>query len=165
MKIVYTRPDGGVSVVHPAPQWLAKVLDDTDGDPQFPNEAAAMAFLLTKDVPPGSTDVNVVTDGAIPTDRTFRGAWEQTAGSITVDMPKARAVHAVSMAQAKVAESARLELAEEELILLSKTGEAAQAAADKAAVDGLNLATLATQMAAAPNPTALKAIWPAELPR
>lgn len=143
--IVFTRPDGGVTVVVPV-------------------SGISTALVLKKDIPGDAVDITVVDSTTLLTDRTFRDAWVQAAGNITVDMPKARAIHAVHMAQIKVSETARLILAEVELRLQGNTVEADNAVTDKATLDGFNLSSLATQMAAAPNPTALKAIWPASLP-
>jgi len=55
-RIIFTRPDGGVSVIIPAPDVeLARVMQD---------------------VPDDATDVAVVTVADIPQDRLFRGAWK-----------------------------------------------------------------------------------------
>jgi hypothetical protein len=82
-KIIYTRPDGGLSVVHPAPN--AKKEDESED--QF------IERLVQKDVPADATNVRVVEAAAIPSDRSFRDAWKDEAGAIAVDMPKAREIH------------------------------------------------------------------------
>jgi len=56
MKILYPNSDGGICVIHP-----------TD---ELPLEDVAQ-----KDVPAGVPYLIVITDD-IPSDRTFRGAWE-----------------------------------------------------------------------------------------
>jgi hypothetical protein len=78
--IVYTRPDGGCSVVHPAP--AARRAKET--------EAAFVERIRQKDVPKDATDVRIIDKSEVPTDRTFRNAWR---GDLTVDMPKAREIH------------------------------------------------------------------------
>ena len=58
MKIIYKREDGGVSVLHPTSEW-----------------AGTMEELAQKDVPTG-LKYKIVEDSVIPTDRSFRNAWE-----------------------------------------------------------------------------------------
>jgi len=69
-RIVYTRPDGGLSYVVPVGRSLEEVLD--------------------QDVPSDATDVHVVDDSTIPHDVTFYDAWRNDKGRIVVDMLKAR---------------------------------------------------------------------------
>lgn len=156
-RVVFTRPDGGVSIVIPARRRTSEE-DPTLID--VPTEE-----LLMNSVPADATDVTVVDETTLLTDRTFRDAWTQIAGNIIVDMSKARAIHAIRLALAKTNETAKLGLLEAELRLQGRTTEADQAVIDKISVDGINLATLATQIAAAPNPVALSAIWPLKIPR
>lgn len=61
-RIIYPTLDGGVAVIIPSPAWLAE------------NSIEALA---EKDVPPGRP-WRVVDAADIPTDRTFRAAWEYT---------------------------------------------------------------------------------------
>ena len=64
-RIIYPTDDGGVAIEIPAPEWLAK-------------EGNTMELLAEERVPQGKPFKIVdVTD--IPTDRTFRNAWEYTA--------------------------------------------------------------------------------------
>ena len=61
-RIIYPTDDGGVAIEIPAPEWLAK-------------EGNTMELLAEERVPQGKPFKIVdVTD--IPTDRTFRNAWE-----------------------------------------------------------------------------------------
>ena len=84
---------------------------------------------------------------------------------IVVDMPAARGIHADHMANAQVAEIARLRVEERKERLKGNTTQADTHAATVVALEALDLNALATQIAAAPNPTALSAIWPANVPR
>ena len=63
-RIVYPTDDGGVAVLIPAPEWLAQ-------------EGNTLEALAAKDVPPGKP-WRIVDAADIPTDRTFRAAWEYT---------------------------------------------------------------------------------------
>lgn len=59
-RIIYPTDDGGVAIVIPAPEYLA---DHT------------IEELAAKDVPAGKP-YKIVDVSDIPTDRTFRDAWE-----------------------------------------------------------------------------------------
>ncbi len=80
-------------------------------------------------------------------------------------MPKARDIHADRMGVAHAAEIARLKIEERRERLKGNTSQADAHAATVTALEALNLNALATQIANAPNPTALSAIWPANVPR
>ena len=60
--IIYQNAHGGVAIVIPAPEWLAQ-------------EGNTLEILAAKDVPPGKP-YKIVDVSEIPTDRTFRAAWE-----------------------------------------------------------------------------------------
>ena len=60
LRVIYANAEGGVSVVIPAPEFVA----------QHGIEAVA-----AKDVPAG-TPYKIVSVDDIPSDRTFRAAWE-----------------------------------------------------------------------------------------
>ena len=71
MRITYTNDKGGVSVVVPSPNW-----------------AGTMEELAVK-VVPENEPYKIVEDSAVPTDRTFRDAWENYE-SITTSLVKAK---------------------------------------------------------------------------
>ena len=64
-RIIFPSDDGGVCVLIPTPEWLAQ-------------EGNTLEALAAKDVPPGKP-WRIVSVEDIPTDRTFRGAWEYQA--------------------------------------------------------------------------------------
>ena len=64
-RIIYPTDDGGVAIEIPAPEWLAK-------------EGNTMEVLAEERVPAG-TPYKIVDVADIPSDRTFRNAWEYTA--------------------------------------------------------------------------------------
>ena len=64
-RIIYPTDDGGVAVIIPAPEWLAE-------------EGNTIETLAEKDVPAGKP-YKIVDVADIPSDRTFRDAWEYTA--------------------------------------------------------------------------------------
>lgn len=61
-RIIYPTEDGGVAVIVPAAEWLSH-----DGN--------TLEKLAEKDVPAG-VPYKIVNVDEIPTDRTFRDAWE-----------------------------------------------------------------------------------------
>lgn len=154
-RIVYTRPDGGVTIVVPTRSFVAK----------FDTLAEAIAAVQAKSVPPSATDIQIIDSGDVPRNRVFRNAWRQTGGVFSTDMPTARNIHAERIATAQIAESARLDTQERLARLTGRTTDANRHAADKAIVDSLNFATLAAQIATASDEMALLAVWPAQLPR
>jgi len=69
-KIIYQNSEGGISIVHPT------------GD------------VPVKDLPAklGLTDYEIVNDDAIPTDRTFRGAWRKDGTSVVENLAAAKEI-------------------------------------------------------------------------
>lgn len=59
-RIVYNNDDGGISIIIPTAEWLAE---------------HTIEELAAKDVPAGK-DYHIVDVSEIPSDRTFRNAWE-----------------------------------------------------------------------------------------
>jgi len=59
-RIIYPTDDGGVAIIVPAPEYLAE---------------HTIEELAAKDVPAGKP-YKIVDVADIPTDRTFRDAWE-----------------------------------------------------------------------------------------
>lgn len=84
-RIVYTRPDGGISIVIPITE-----------------------NAIRRCVPPG-TPYRIVPVSEIPTDRYFRDAWEDD-GKIKVNMRKAREIHLEKIRKERDKELARLDI-------------------------------------------------------
>ena len=72
MKIIYTNNDGGISVV-------------------IPTGELSIEEVAAKDVPAG-TPYEIVEDDAIPSDRTFRGAWVMGDCCIDHDLDKCKEI-------------------------------------------------------------------------
>ena len=62
-RIIYPNDDGGVAIIIPAPECLVE---------------HTIEELAAKDVPAGK-EYKIVDAADIPSDRTFRNAWEYTA--------------------------------------------------------------------------------------
>jgi hypothetical protein len=64
-RIIYPTDNGGVAILVPAPEWLAQ-------------EGNTVELLAIKDVPEGKP-YKIIDTADVPSDRTFRNAWEYTA--------------------------------------------------------------------------------------
>ena len=65
MRIIYKTPENTVHVLHPSPNW-----------------SGTMEELAQKDVPTG-LKYKIVEDSVIPSDRSFRDAWEIDEAELT----------------------------------------------------------------------------------
>ena len=141
--IIYTQADGAVAVCRPAPKFLAL----------FASEDEGLSAVIAKSVPADAADVEIVDEGTVPDDRTFRGAWVQAGGAIGCDMEKARAIHMNRIRAVRDKELARLDIEQ-----LKGNDVAAEKQRLRDTPQTFDLSTAET-------PEALKALWPAELPR
>lgn len=93
MRILYTRPDGGLSVVIPT------------GEVPF-------EVVLKKDVPADATNVTVCEADEIPGDRTFRDAWELSPEKkCRVNIGKARDIQRQRLREQRAPKLAELDVA------------------------------------------------------
>jgi len=73
MRLIYQNPEtGAASVVTPSPRFMSNLPGDW-------TEEQKLIHLADKDLPTG-TKYEIVSNADLPGDRTFRGAWEYTAG-------------------------------------------------------------------------------------
>lgn len=151
LRIVYTRPDGGVSVVVPAPSFVAK----------FRTEADAIAAIRAKDVPPDATDVTERTTDDLPKDRLFRNAWRMAVNKPAVDLPAARQIHMDRIRQVRDAELAKLDVAFMRAVERGDRQEQSAIAADKQRLRDL---PQTFDLTVAQTPDDLAALWPDGLP-
>ena len=141
-RIIYTRLDGGVSVVSPA-------LDTDEG------LAAAQAKLPADVINPKIVDFSV-----IPQDRTFRNAWRQNESLVQHDMPKCRDIWRGKLRELRRPKMAALDVAYMQADERGDTVEKARIAAEK---QKLRDVTADPRIDAAVTPEALKAVMPVEL--
>lgn len=137
-KIIYTRNDGGLSVVHPAEgarlAFAIKAVDGTDVM-RSPNavpvdslmrrwpvdgvtaewaetEDEFIARVLGKSVPHEAVNVAVVEESVLPADRTFRDAWKHDGGGVVGhDMEKCRNIHKDRLRELRKPKLAALDVA------------------------------------------------------
>lgn len=148
-RIIYTRPDGGISVIIPAEE--ARI------EGQSENEF--IAWVRSKDVPADATNVQIVDEEDIPTDRTFRNAWKQCPkGLPTVDMEKARDIHRDRL---RAIRKPKLENLDVEFMRAVEGGKSTTEIA--AAKQALRDITKDPAIDAAKTPDELKMVWPGTL--
>lgn len=82
-RIVFTRPDGGTSVIEPR-----RNIKEPEGFTDADIEQRAWDICLPAD----AINPAFVEESVIPQDRTFRDAWKPEADKIVVDLPKAKEI-------------------------------------------------------------------------
>ena len=79
-RLMYTRPDGGVNIVIPAPKAdIEKVLGPL-------TDAEYEAHVKARSLPKDATNVKSISDGDLPDDRTYRNAWVLDNSTDKVDL-------------------------------------------------------------------------------
>jgi len=145
-RIIYQNEQGGCSIVIPAPGFTAE-------------EVAAKAV-------PAGRPYTIVPDEAIPSDRTYRNAWEpdHANGRVIHNMSKCREIHREHLRRARTPLMAALDVeyqrADEDTNSARKTAEKARIAAQKQALRDV---TADPAIDAASTPEELKQVWPAIL--
>jgi len=100
-RIIYTRADGGVTVVTPAYNSIRVGEAEVD----------FLTRVRSRAVPADAINVSICDAASVPLDRTFRDAWVHNAGVVDVDMSKAREIHKDKIRKARVAEFEKNDLA------------------------------------------------------
>lgn len=173
-RIVYTREDGGMSVVIPvglttefiefAETTAIKnieerklVLSEAEVASQVQQiveemKKAWLQKIIETDIPESATNIKIVDVSSIPSDRTFRGAWEKgdAVEPVKVNMPKARTIH---MGRIRVSRDKRLNE-------LDKRKYGNEHDAER---QTLRKIPQEFDLSSANNPDELKALWPVEL--
>lgn len=78
MKIAYTRPDGGVSILGAMPKQSIEGILGLLTDEEY------RAHIMTA-IPPDATDVTVLPDGWVEPDKAYRDAWRLKDGKVIID--------------------------------------------------------------------------------
>lgn len=77
-RIIYQSDEGGVAVVVPSPEWLS----------QTGNTVEKLAEMRV----PLGRPFKIMATADIPSDRTFRDAWEFNGSALTTSLTKAKAI-------------------------------------------------------------------------
>lgn len=149
-RIVYTRPDGCLSVVVPSLRAV--------GD----HEVAALDVLLVTDVPAVATSVSIVDVSELPTSRVFRDAWEHQGRAVAVNMAKAREIHMGRIRVSRDRALVHLDIAFQRALEADDKTQQREVAGQKQTLRDLPQ-TFA--LSGAETPEALEALWPAGLER
>jgi len=149
-KIAFTLPDGRTAIVHPAPE--ARMPDES--------EDIFISRIMAADLPAEAIDPHIIDDAQMPADRTFRDAWKHTAGTIAVDMPKAREIQRSRMREARTPKLAALDV---EYQRADEAGDSDRKKAVAARKQALRDVTKLPAIDAAQTPDALKSVWPDDL--
>lgn len=80
-RVVFERPDGGVSIVIPAPQYDA---------PEY-LDAIAIEAIANAGLGPETAYVKMTVD-ALPSGRRWRNAWTLSGGTVAVSIARARSI-------------------------------------------------------------------------
>ncbi len=108
-KIIYTRPGGELSVVHPVRNTLGEQLIpsssilDANGEPVTPLRPLTDEEIEQRAwdaLPKDAINPQFVDESEIPPDRTFRDAWTHGGNTVNIDMDKAKAIHVQRLADA-----------------------------------------------------------------
>lgn len=148
-RIVYTRPDGGTSIVTPCRNVNEGHLND---DQIFQRS--------WEKLPEDAIEPRIVFAENVPEDRTFRNAWEHDREKIVVNMDKARNIH---LERIRTARDAKLR--ELDVETMKAIGKGDNGARDAVEVRKQVLRDLpqTIDLKKAKTTEELKALWPAEL--
>lgn len=104
-KILYTRPDGGVSIVTPLPKENIEVLLGPLTEDQY------VSHIIERSIPDDATNVRYINNEDIPTSRHFRNAWVDTTEEAYIDIccEKARDVQLEKLRRERDAELDKLD--------------------------------------------------------
>jgi hypothetical protein len=146
-KIVFTRPDGGVSIIYPCIS-----VEDPPG--MTFEQALARARL---NLPADAINPTEVTSAQVPVDTTFRNAWKHSVNGLEVDMPKARDLWRDKMREARAPLLTDLDVQYIRADEANDTAKKKQIADQKTALRDV---TASPAIDAASTPEALKLVWP-----
>jgi len=137
-KIIFTRPDGGLSVVHPVRNTLGETLT-TDAE----IEQRAFAKL-----PADAINAQFVDATLVPADRTFRNAWRQNGPTVQIDLPACREI-----TRERIEQQRRMKIRD----CLEREALGENVATEKASIRAINARALVD---AAQTPEELKTVMP-----
>jgi len=129
-------------------------------DEQHLSDEAVFQRAMVKSIPADALNPQTTTVDQIPTDRTFRNAWEHGGDKIRVNMERARGIHLDRIRA--VRDEALTKLDVETMIAVGK-GDTGARDAVEAQKQKLRDIPQTLDLSQATTPEELKAIWPAEL--
>lgn len=173
MRIAFTRPDGGVSIVNAAPfETLALALGSRVEIVTDNGNIASQTHILwsreayrdhviDRSIPSDASNiVDLPDDWTPPDDRTFRDAWVLKGKAVEVDMPKARNIHRDRL---RALRKPALEALDTDYQRADEAGDAKTKAAVSKRKQELRDVTADPAIEAATTPQELAAVLPAVL--
>ena len=148
--IVWTDVDGNCCVTHPA-------YSDKRPRPEGETEDEFLAWVVERSLPPG-TPYRIMEQADVPTDRVFRGAWEDSGSAVVTNMPKARDIHMAHIRRVRDKELENLDIE-----WAKATGDTAEQQRLEALRQTLRDIPQNFDLSRFSVPKALKAAWPDEL--
>ena len=142
-KIVFSRPDGGITVVHPVRNSNEAAVSDAEIEQRSWDK-----------LPLDAINPHFVNDDQIPKDRTFRNAWKH---DLSVDMPKAVEIHKTKLRDLRAPKLVMLDVEFMRAVEAGDTNKQAEIGVKKQALRDI---TDDPRIAAAKTPEELKAIIP-----
>lgn len=146
--IIYTRLDGGLSVVNPC--------INTFPIRESITEAQAEQRAWDK-LPKDAINPQWIESDKVPTDRTFRNAWKAGSGAVEHDMEKSREIHRERMRRVRAPLLAALDM---QYLRADEAGDTALKASIAGRKQRLRDVTADPAIDAAATPDELKAMWP-----
>jgi hypothetical protein len=148
-RIIYSRPDGGLSVMQPVRNTMGEAEDITDA------EIEQRAFDR---LPADAIDPHFVSEAEVPTDRSYRNAWEADGTTkIKHNMPMARDIHRDKMRVVRLPKLAALDI---DYQRADETGDTALKTEITSQKQALRDVTAVPEIEAAADIDDLKAAWP-----
>lgn len=144
--IIYSNPDGSVSVVYPTGEIPIEQVWNKD-TPGIDNPKG----------PPVIVDLEI-----IPKDRYFRDAWKQDVTSIKIDMEKAKIIHMNRIRKSRDKELAKLDVEWTKKAAQKKNQEADAIETQRQTLRDI---PISFDLSVAKTPDELKALWPNILPK
>ena len=116
MKYIYTRPDGGITLVCAAPKENIELILGNMTDEEYIDHIKDRSF------PEGNTKWREITDNDIPQDYEFRDAWCDVTddSKIDIDLVKAKEIKLTNLRQVRDLE---LKKTDQEFIVSLSKGE------------------------------------------
>lgn len=93
MKLIYTRPDGGVSIVAVVPKANIEVMLGSISDKEYLDHVHKVS------IPEDATNIREIEDADIPENREFRESWVDVnnSGQLSIDLLKAKDLQLAAM--------------------------------------------------------------------
>tara|TARA_R100000306_G_C4336978_1_gene123245 strand:+ start:53 stop:544 length:492 start_codon:yes stop_codon:yes gene_type:complete len=154
----YINKDGNLAVLMPA-------YNDTTRPAGYTDDELLERLIARKQADGGIPDgapYRIIDNSEVPSDRTFRNAWEDTGSAVQVNLPKARVLHMNVIRAARNAELSAKDITFMRAVEAGDASAQAAVATEKQVLRDIPATfDITTDV---DTPEKLKAKWPSELP-